>query len=127
MIKRQLLYNQGMASRKLEVGDTIPEFWTRDIHGHEIDSNKLKGTTLLVFLRYAACPFCNLAVYRLTHEHKLLKKNGCDVIAFIQSDPDEIERNIFERHDPSPPFSIVPDKDQDFYRMLGVTRSAAKM
>jgi peroxiredoxin len=114
------------ARRHLKVGDTIPTFWTRDIEGNQVDSTQLEGYTLIAFLRYAGCPFCNLAIYRLSHEHKKLKSKGCSVIAFVQSTEANIEKNILERHNPSPPFSIVADHDQDFYRMFGVTADAGK-
>jgi peroxiredoxin Q/BCP len=110
--------------RRLKVGDKVPDFWTRDVNGGEVDSRELKGNTLIVFLRYAGCPFCNLAIYRLSHEHKLLKKNGCDVIAFIQSTEDNIEKNIIMRQDMTPPFPIVSDQQQDFYRLFGVKPNA---
>ena len=73
-------------SRRLKIGDTVPEFWTRDIAGSEVDSRKLKRNTLIVFLRFAGCPFCNLAIYRLTLEHRLLKKQGCDVFVYFDND-----------------------------------------
>lgn len=113
-------------TRRLKVGDTIPDFWTRDINGKEVDSRKIKRDTLIVFLRYAGCPFCNLAIYRLTVEYKQLKKSGCDVIAFVQSTEESIEENIIQQQDALPPFPIVPDQPQDIYRLFGVTPNAAK-
>jgi len=112
--------------RRLKVGDTIPDFWTRDINGGEIDSRDLKKDTLIVFLRYAGCPFCNLAVYRLAQEHKLLQKNGCDVLVFIQSTEDNIERHVLAVQDRPLPFPVIADQAQDFYRMFGVYPNAAK-
>jgi peroxiredoxin len=112
--------------RRLEVGDTIPDFWTRDINGREIDSRSFKQPTLIVFLRYAGCPFCNLAVYRLAHEYKLLQKNGCDVIAFVQSDEANIEENIIQQQPATPPFSIVSDQQQDIYQLFSVRPNALK-
>jgi|GEM_PF-1454490 len=112
--------------RRLEVGDKVPDFWSRDIAGKEVDSRKLKDTTLIVFLRYAGCPFCNLAIYRLTLEHKLLKKQGCNIIAFVQSTEESIEENIIQQQDTLPPFPIIPDQPQDIYRLFGVRPNAAK-
>jgi len=67
-----------------------------------------------------------LAIYRLTHEYKLLKKNGCEVIAVIQSTEESIEENVLQQQDIAPPFSIIPDQAQDIYRLFGVTPNAAK-
>lgn len=112
--------------RKMKVGDKVPDFWTRDIAGNEVDSREFKGNTLVVFLRYAGCPFCNLAIYRLTHEHKLLKKEGCEVIAFVQSTEESIEDNIIQQQEMMPPFPIIPDQEQDIYRLFGVRPNAVK-
>lgn len=113
-------------SRRLKIGDTVPDFWTRDIAGSEVDSRKLKRNTLIVFLRFAGCPFCNLAIYRLTLEHRLLKKQGCDVIAFVQSTEESIEENLIQQQDSTPPFPIISDQQQDIYRLFGVRPNAAK-
>lgn len=113
-------------TRRLKVGDTVPDFWTRDINGNEVDSRDIKNNTLFVFLRFAGCPFCNLAIYRLAHEHRLLKKSGCDVIAFVQSTGESIEENILQQQDEQPPFPIVADQPQDIYRLFGVTPNMAK-
>lgn len=110
-----------MTKRVMRVGDNIPAFWTRDVKGKVVDSEHLGTTyTLMVFLRYAGCPLCNLALYRLTMEYSLLRKNNCEVIAFVQSSGNNIEKNIYGRHDHEPPFSIIPDQDQDIYRLFGV-------
>lgn len=115
-----------MKPRRLKVGAHIPDFWTRDISGQEVDSRNLKKTTLFVFLRYAGCPFCNLAVYRLSHEYRLLKKSGCDVIAFIQSSEENIEEHVISQQEIVPPFPIIPDEQQDIYKLFGVAPNAAK-
>jgi peroxiredoxin len=115
-----------MTSRRLEVGERVPDFWTRDIRGEVIDSKDFDGSTLLAFLRYAGCPFCNLAILRLSHENAKLNKHGCKTIAFIQSTEANIEKNIIDRHAPSPAFSIVSDHEQDFYKMFGVRPSVSK-
>ena len=112
--------------RRLKIGDTIPDFWTRDISGKEVDSRELNGATLIVFLRYAGCPFCNLAIYRLSHEYKQLKENGCDVIAFVQSTEANIEENIIQQQDAAPPFAVVSDQQQDIYKLFGVVPNAVK-
>lgn len=111
--------------RKLNVGDKVPDFWTRDINGKEVDSREFSRHTLIVFLRYAGCPFCNLAIYRLAHEQKLLQKNGCDVVAFVQSTEDNIEENIVARQKELPPFPIVSDQQQDIYKLFGVSANVA--
>ena len=112
--------------RRLNAGDTIPDFWTRDINGQEVDSRDLKTHTLLVFLRYAGCPFCNLAIYRLANEYEKLQAAGCDVVAFVQSTETNIEEHIIKQQDGMPPFKIVSDQQQDIYKLFGVTPNAVK-
>lgn len=112
--------------RRLNVGDKVPDFWTRDINGNEVDSRQIDGNTLLVFLRYAGCPFCNLAIHRLAHEYKLLKKNDCNVVAFVQSTESNIEEIIIKQQAAAPPFPIVSDQPQDIYKLFGVRANAAK-
>jgi len=125
---RGKVYTEAMKpQRRLKVGDRIPDFWTRDLDGREVDSREFKGYTLLVFLRYAGCPFCNLAVLRLNHEHKLLQKNGCEVIVFIQSSEETIEKYVLSRQDKIPAYSVVADQQQDFYRLFGVRPNASAM
>lgn len=112
---------------RLRVGDQVPTFWARDVHGTIIDSNEFTASyTMLVFLRYAGCPLCNLAIYRLSREYALLQKNGCNVVTFVQSSEENIEKNIFGRHDLKPPFPVVADQDQDLYRLFGVTPKPVK-
>ena len=114
------------SQRRLKVGDKVPDFWTRDMYGAEIDSRNFKKTTLVVFLRYAGCPFCSLAIYRLAREHKLLKKSGCDVVAFVQSTEQNIEEFLLPQQPNKPPFPVVSDVDQDIYQLFGVRSSAMK-
>ena len=84
--------------KKLSVGQTAPFFEATDVNSQAIrltdDENK---HTLVVFLRYAGCPYCNLALHRLTLEAELLKENRCRVVAFIQSSQDNIVKNIYKQ------------------------------
>lgn len=112
--------------RRLKPGDKIPDFWTRDMDGREVDSREFTKHTLVVFLRYAGCPFCNLAIHRLSYEYKMLQKNGCEVVAFVQSSESNIEEYILERQSSPPSFSVVSDQQQDIYKLFGVVPSATK-
>lgn len=109
---------------KLKAGDTAPDFTTTDVHGdkirlHNIDSEHI----LVVFFRYSGCPWCNLAIHRLSLEYKNLRENDCSVVAFIQSDKTDVIDNIYNRHVVKPPFPIIADHDKKFYGMYGVTTS----
>lgn len=108
------------------VENILPNIKAKDVFGKTIEFRKLKSEyVLLVFLRYAGCPWCNLAIHRLRLEYKELTANKCEVIAFVQSDTESILKNIYERHDPKPPFSIIPDSEMVFYKMYDVKPSVA--
>jgi peroxiredoxin len=81
-------------AKKLTPGEKAPTFTTTDVHGDKIKLSTYKDSyVLLVFLRYAGCPYCNLAIHRLALEYKQLLDNDCQVIAFIQSSKENIEEN----------------------------------
>jgi peroxiredoxin Q/BCP len=109
-------------AKKLAPGEKAPTFTTTDVHGDKIKLSTYKDSyVLLVFLRYAGCPYCNLAIHRLALEYKQLLDNDCQVIAFIQSSKENIEENIYQRHALTPEFPIIADKEMKIYKKYGVT------
>ena len=73
-------------TKKLATGMRAPQFTAVDVFGKKVTLSSNKDRyTLVVFLRYAGCPWCNLALHRLAMEQQLLKESRCDIIAFIQS------------------------------------------
>ncbi|MGH7237093.1 MAG: redoxin domain-containing protein, partial [Candidatus Saccharimonadales bacterium] len=109
---------------KLAQGQTAPNFNTLDVLGGTVDLAKLTSRfVLVVFLRYSGCPWCNLAIHRLSLEHPLLRKENCEIIAFIQSSPANIKHNIYDRHITRPPFPIIADYERKIYGRYGVSTS----
>ena len=109
---------------KLIIGDKAPQFSVSDVMGKTADLKKLKpASVLVVFLRYSGCPWCNLAIHRLTMEAELLEKQNCKIIAFIQSSPKNVFENIYKRHARRPPFPIIADHAREVYDLYGVTDS----
>jgi peroxiredoxin Q/BCP len=112
---------------KLKDGEAAPDFTATDMAGKKITLSKLKNRyVLLVFLRYAGCPWCNLAIHRLALEYPFFEENDCRVIAFIQSEKSAINENIYERHSVKPAFSIVADHAREFYELYGVGTSITR-
>ena len=108
----------------LSLKTKAPEFIAKDVFGNPVSLGKVTSQyVLVVFLRYSGCPYCNLAVHRLSVEYASLKKNNCEVIAFVQSSKENIVSNIYDRHAKKPPFSIVPDPEKNIYKKYGVTSS----
>lgn len=109
---------------KLTAGAKAPHFRTVDVLGDKVDLAHYQAKyVLVIFLRYSGCPFCNLTIHRLALEYPLLKRNGCEVIAFIQSTGENIQRNIYDRHALRPPFPIIADQERKYYDLYGVTTS----
>ena len=109
---------------KLLAGQKAPDFTTVDVLKNKIAVRDIDARyVLLVFFRYAGCPWCNLAIHRLSLEYSTLKNNGCEVIAFIQSDARAITANIYDRHAQKPKFSIIADPKREYYNLYGVGES----
>ncbi len=101
-----------------------PHLITTDIFGNKVDLVKSKSRyTLLVFLRYSGCPWCNLAIHRLTQEYSRLKAESCEVVAIVQSDKEAIVENIYNRHDPKPQFPVIADHEMIHYKLFDVNAS----
>jgi hypothetical protein len=47
------------------------------------------------------------------------------IIAFIQSEPANIQKYIIDRHDPSPKFPIIADPERSIYNLYGVDDSVS--
>lgn len=112
------------AGAKLQVGDQAPQFIAADVQGSPVKLSDFKDRFLLLaFMRYAGCPWCNLSIHRLSLEYPLLRKSGCDVVAFMQSSPANVKKHILERHNPAPKFPIIPDPERRNYEKYGVKTS----
>jgi len=110
--------------KRLLVGQQAPDFAVTDVSGKKVTLHGQKdGYTLLAFLRYAGCPWCNLAIHRLALESKMLSQSGCNIIVFVQSTRDNVVENISERHAVKPLFPIIADPGKEVYRAYGVTHS----
>ncbi len=113
-----------MAKVQHTEGDKAPKFDTLDVSGKKIRlSDYKKKSVLLVFFRYAGCPWCNLAIHRLALEYPMLQEQNCEVIAFVQSDQASIQKNILARHALKPRFTIIADPRKQFYDLYGVQTS----
>ncbi|MES2749296.1 MAG: redoxin domain-containing protein [Patescibacteria group bacterium] len=112
---------------KLKDGDVAPYFSVVDINGGKVEINKDNGKKILLsFFRYSGCPWCNLAIYRLTEMAPELESQGVKVVCFVQSKQEDIVKNVINRHDVKPPFNLVPDPDKIIYGLYGVEESALK-
>ena len=90
-----------------------------DIYGRRVDIGAGRRT-LLCFFRDAACPFCNLRIYELTHHHAALSSLGLDIVAVFTSTPEEVQRFVARK---PRPFTVVADPSSHAHEVYGIERS----
>ena len=113
-----------MLSNALSVGDAAPNFKRTDISGKSVTlSDFADSYTLIAFLRRADCPWCNLAIHRLSVEEQVLRDNRCKIITFIQSSEKDIALSVVEKHETTPQFPIIADPEMEIYRKYHVQPS----
>ena len=109
---------------KLKAGDSIPDLPLTDILGKNVVIENVSSSYVLIaFLRYSECPWCNLALHRLAMEKQLLLDSDCQIITFIQSTPDDIQKSILDKHAVRPDFTIIADPEMKIYKRFGVDPS----
>lgn len=102
-----------------------PDFEVTDIYGATVRLRDFRGRrVMLSFFRDAACPFCNLRVYELSHNYKGWKSRGLEIIAFFRSSTDDIRHYVAKY---PRPFIIVGDKEMKIYDRYGVEHSVIGM
>ncbi|MDA8596924.1 redoxin domain-containing protein [Candidatus Pacebacteria bacterium] len=112
---------------KLSNGDQAPHFSVTDINGEAVTISKQNEQKILLsFFRYSGCPWCNLAIYRLTQMAPDLENEGIRVVCFVQSPRESIVENVMNRHDPKPPFAIIADPEKTIYNQYAVEENALK-
>lgn len=125
-----MLYNVVMSKQKvhkLKDGDEAPHFSVLDINDERVEINTDNDKKILLcFFRYSGCPWCNLAIYRLTRMAPDLEARGVKIVCFVQSARKNIVKNVVNRHEVKPPFTIVPDPDKIIYSLYGVEENALK-
>lgn len=116
--------NQKMRKKKLKPGQQAPYFEKRDSLGNLIKLSDYEHKKLLLsFFRYAGCPWCNLALHRLVLQYPKYQELGLSIVVFIQSSPENIQKNIYDRHNPVPPFPVIADPKREVYDLYGVNES----
>ena len=110
---------------RLEPGRLAVPFTARDIDGTAVSLNQFAGSTvLLMFLRYASCPMCNLHLRDFANDYAELHDRGLAVLAFFHSRPHAIRAHAGGRHYP---FPLVSDPEFRVYRAYGVETSWARL
>lgn len=104
---------------RLTAPTLAPQVQLHDINGNLIEVGTGKRT-LLAFFRDAACPFCNMQIYRLTQHHAELAALGLDIIAVFASTPEEVKRFVLAR---PRPFRVAAEPSRLAYDIYGLQSS----
>ncbi len=105
----------------LQAGDIAPDFTMPDIDGKPIRLADFRGRkVMLVFFRYATCPFCTVRFVRLSQESARYSAEGIEIIGVFESNNDYIREYLSKR---GLPFPIIPDPEGVLYKLYGVKRS----
>lgn len=106
---------------RLKVGEKAPDFQVTDMNQKSISLVDFSGHyTLLSFMRYAGCPFCDMTLIKLVERYQNFSARGLEVVTFFQSPADTIEAYVLQRQ---PPFSLVADPDRAVYDLYRIESS----
>jgi peroxiredoxin len=104
--------------------ESAPMFEAVDVLGNKVKLSGIKQNySLLVFLRYSGCPWCNLAIHRLALEYDQMRDYDCQIIALVQSAKELIMDNIYGRHELQPQYPIIADHSMEIYKKYHVSPS----
>lgn len=105
---------------RLQAGDSLPPFSLPALDGSMWSSDALQGRkTLIVFFRFASCPFCNLRLHKLIQLKPQLPADFNIVAVFDSSLADLLP--YAAKHEA--PFPILADEGARIHRQYGVRYS----
>lgn len=105
----------------LSSGEIAPDFTMPDLNGKPIRLADFHGRkVLLVFFRYATCPFCTVRFVRLSQETPRYSAEGIEIIGVFESESEYISEYLSKR---GLPFPIISDPQGVLYELYGVKRS----
>lgn len=107
---------------RLQPPQTAPRLSLTDIDGRPVAIGDGRRLLLSVF-REASCPFCNVRVYELTHDHDDLRNLGLDVVVIFHSDEQDVRRFIARQ---PRPFRMVADPHGRAHEAFGAERSTLR-
>ena len=108
---------------KLTAGAQAPDFTVADARGNRIQLSEFQGrlNVVLVFLRYAGCPICQLSLQELKNAYAGFQARDAQVIAFVQSPADTLNKS---GNVDAFPFPIIPDPEEAIYKLYHVGSGA---
>jgi peroxiredoxin len=105
------------AKSHLKKGDIAPDFSIADASGatFSLSAYKDKKAVALVFLRYAGCPICQLALQDLKKAYGEFEAKNVVAAVFVQSPRERVAEAASEF-----PFHLIPDPEGEIYGLYGV-------
>ena len=102
-----------------QVGDKITELSLPNIDGSQFSLDQVKGKRyMLSFLRFAACPFCQLRIHQLISRWQELDENFT-VIAIFDSPLENLQHHSDKE---KAPFPILADEMAVYYQQFAVKK-----
>lgn len=106
--------------RPYQVGHLITELSLPAIDGNRFNLKQVAGKRyLLAFMRFAACPFCQLRIHELVSRWQELN-DDFTVIAVFDSPLDNLQKHAAKQ---SAPFPILADEYSSYYSRFAIRRS----
>jgi peroxiredoxin len=106
---------------RLKSGQTAISFTAQTADGETVSLGQFAGKPLLLmFLRYASCPMCNLRLHDFAREYPRLQERGLEAVAFFHSSALRIRAHAGGRHYS---FPLVADPEFRVYGSYGVETS----
>jgi peroxiredoxin len=103
-------------------GDPAPDAVLLDALGQDVRLSSFWGAapTVIVFLRYFGCPFCQMHVVNLREDRERFERAGGTVLLIGQGDPAEGAGFCDRRH---VPFQCLLDTRLDAFRAYGLKKA----
>jgi len=107
-----------------KVGDNITDLSLPGIDGSQFTLEQVQGKRyMLSFMRFSACPFCQLRIHQLISRWQQLDQNFT-VIAVFDSPLDNLQQNA---DNVATPFPILADEYSLYYHKFSVKQSILGM
>ena len=107
-----------------QIGDTITELSLPAIGGNPFNLEQVKGKRYMIsFMRFAACPFCQLRMHQLKTRWQELDENFT-VIAVFDSSLENLQKQSEKQH---APFPILADEQAIYYHKFAIKHSVSGM
>ncbi len=107
-----------------QIGDKIVELSLPDIDGTQFTLDQVQGKRYMIsFMRFAACPFCQLRIHQLISHWQELGDNFT-VIAIFDSSLENLQKNAEKQHSP---FPIIADENAVYYHKFAIKKSVSGM